>query len=180
MAQAGTIGIVIGLHLSFKLCFRQCRRVLYCCDSCHLVLLPSLGFSYVHLATSGITCWEVFYYLFFPPVLPFISERFAVVSQGCLACICPLLASSPPNWVEESRVNHNPHSLIRDCLLLLRRPSFPVLPPGVNIPPGSPLTNGHRFTCLTKDHGVIWCGPCLTLPPNFQQCRAICLFLWNF
>ncbi len=37
----------------------------------------------------------------------------------------------------------------------------------------------HCFTCLTLDHDINTCGPCLTSPPNFQQCRAMRLFLWN-
>ena len=37
----------------------------------------------------------------------------------------------------------------------------------------------HCFTCLTLDHDMNTCGPCLTSPPNFQQCRAMRLYLWN-
>ena len=40
-------------------------------------------------------------------------------------------------------------------------------------------SHGHCFTCLTKNTDMNMCGPCLTLPPNFRQCRAIRLFLWN-
>ncbi len=42
-------------------------------------------------------------------------------------------------------------------------------------------SHGHCFTCLTEDHvhDMNTGGPCLTSPPNFQQCRAIRLFLWN-
>ena len=39
--------------------------------------------------------------------------------------------------------------------------------------------HGHCFTCLTLDHDMNTCGPCLTLPPNFQQCHAMRVFLWN-
>ncbi len=39
--------------------------------------------------------------------------------------------------------------------------------------------HGHCFTCLTLDHDMNICGPCLTSPPDFQQCRAIRLFLWD-
>ena len=36
------------------------------------------------------------------------------------------------------------------------------------------------FTCLTLDHDMNNCGPCLTSPADAQQCRAIRLFLWNY
>ena len=39
--------------------------------------------------------------------------------------------------------------------------------------------HNHCFTYLTLDHDMNTCGPCLTSPPNFQQCRAMRLFLWN-
>ncbi len=39
--------------------------------------------------------------------------------------------------------------------------------------------HSHCFTCLTLDNDMNICGPCLTSPPDFQQCRAIRLFLWN-
>ncbi len=47
----------------------------------------------------------------------------------------------------------------------------------VNIPGQDP--HGQCFVCLTLDHDMNTCGPCLTSPADFQQCRAIRLFLWN-
>ncbi len=46
-----------------------------------------------------------------------------------------------------------------------------------NIPGQDP--HAHCFTCLILDHDMNTCGPCLTSQPDFQQCRAISLFLWN-
>ena len=47
----------------------------------------------------------------------------------------------------------------------------------INLPGQDP--HGQCFTCLTLHHDMNICGPCLTSPADFQQCRAIRLFLWN-
>ncbi len=47
----------------------------------------------------------------------------------------------------------------------------------ISLPEQDP--HGQCFTCLTLDHDMNNCGPCLTSPADAQQCRAICLFLWN-
>ncbi len=47
----------------------------------------------------------------------------------------------------------------------------------INLPGQDP--HGQCFTCLTLDHDMNNCGPCLTSPADFQQSRVICLFLWN-
>ncbi len=63
----------------------------------------------------------------------FISVVVALTRLFGLA-LAPFLASSPANEVEESQVNRNPNSVVGDhLLLLLKRPSTPVLPPGVSL-----------------------------------------------
>ncbi len=47
----------------------------------------------------------------------------------------------------------------------------------INLPGQDPP--GQCFTCLTLDHDMNNCGPCLTSPADAQQCCAIRLFLWN-
>ncbi len=51
--------------------------------------------------------------------------------------------------------------------------------PGCKISLPGQDPHGQCFTCLTLDHDMNNCGPCLTSPADAQQCRAICLFLWN-
>ncbi len=51
--------------------------------------------------------------------------------------------------------------------------------PGCKINLSGHDPHGQCFTCLMLDHDLNNCGPCLTSPADFQQCRAIRLFLWN-
>ncbi len=89
-----------------------------------LMCSPAWIFLCAH-SPSGITCWEVFYYLVFP-ACP--STYFWAISIINFMLI---------------------FSLVRDRLLLLRRPSIPVLPQGENIPP-------LELWPLAKFHTQIW------------------------
>ncbi len=51
--------------------------------------------------------------------------------------------------------------------------------PGCKISLPGQDPHGQCVTCLTLDHDMNNCGPCLTSPADFQQCRALRLFLWN-
>ncbi len=85
------------------------------------------------------------------------------------------MVSSPTNG-EEARANNNPDSPTRGRRLVIRGRCTT---PGCKISLPGQDPHSQYFTCLTLDHDMNNCGPCLSSPADSQKCRAICLFLWN-
>ncbi len=52
--------------------------------------------------------------------------------------------------------------------------------PGCKISLPGQDPHGQCFTCLTLDHDMNNCGPCLTSPADTQQCRAIRLYVIRY
>ncbi len=148
LEQPETIGIVKGLQFSFKLCSVQSRRILlvlpdFSCLVNYLHVFLSLGLlQCTYLDLPGIMLGSV---LLSFPTLSFQSDCWKFYHGscihssrgrwlGCLAWHLPAMASSPSKSKgEDARANNNPDSPAGVCLLVPRRPSTAVLPPGVKL-----------------------------------------------